>query len=155
MEKWQVYLQEAQTQIEFAKRSYSNFRSAAASDVVVDVFFHLHHFVVHATNIDKILDTNGQQSNTTHYRVSEGCPECDHQNPDTQSRGLADKSLMLDGEEEVHQRREHADDYYQVLNRTPEIAADGFVAVLRAGRLKTTGWRKHAREGHLIEANHT
>ena len=57
MEKWQVYLQEAQTQIEFAKRSYANFRSAVASVVVVDLFFHLHHFVVHATNIDKILDT--------------------------------------------------------------------------------------------------
>ena len=58
MEKWQFYLQEAQTQIEFAKRSYAAFQRAEASDVVVDVFFHLHHFLVHATNIDKILDTN-------------------------------------------------------------------------------------------------
>lgn len=57
MEKWQVYLQEAKTQIEFAKRSYAAFQSAEASDTVVDVFFHLHHFVIHATNIDKILDT--------------------------------------------------------------------------------------------------
>jgi hypothetical protein len=57
MEKWQVYLQEANTQIEFAKRSYAAFQSAEASDAVVDVFLHLHHFVIHATNIDKILDT--------------------------------------------------------------------------------------------------
>ena len=57
MEKWQVYLQEANIQIEFAKRSYEAFRGAEASDAVVDVFFHLHHFVIHATNIDKILDT--------------------------------------------------------------------------------------------------
>ena len=39
------------------KRSYAAFRGAEASDAVVDVFFHLHHFVIHATNIDKILDT--------------------------------------------------------------------------------------------------
>lgn len=57
METWQVYLQEASTQIEFAKRSYAAFQSAEASDAVVDVFLHLHHFVIHATNIDKILDT--------------------------------------------------------------------------------------------------
>ncbi|HVO67764.1 MAG TPA: hypothetical protein VMT12_14905 [Syntrophales bacterium] len=57
MEKWQVYLREAETQIDFAKRSYAAFRSAEASGVVEDVFFCLHHFVIHATNIDKILDT--------------------------------------------------------------------------------------------------
>lgn len=57
MEKWQVYLQEAQTQVQFAKRSYAAFRGAEAGDAVVEVFFHLHHFVVHATNIDRILDT--------------------------------------------------------------------------------------------------
>jgi hypothetical protein len=57
MEKWQVYLHEAHTQMEFAKRAYAAFRNAEAVDSVIDVFFHLHHFVVHATNIDKILDT--------------------------------------------------------------------------------------------------
>lgn len=44
MEKWQAYLQEASMQVEFAKRSYTAFRSAAASDAMVDVFLHLHHF---------------------------------------------------------------------------------------------------------------
>lgn len=38
MGKWQIYFQEA-------------------SDSVVDVFLHLHHFVIHVTNIEKILDT--------------------------------------------------------------------------------------------------
>lgn len=57
MEKWQIYLQEAGTQIEFAKRAYAAFQSAETSNAVVDVFLHLHHFVVYATNIDKILDT--------------------------------------------------------------------------------------------------
>jgi hypothetical protein len=57
MEKWRVYLQEAQTQVEFAKRSYAAFQAAESESAVVDVFFHLHHFVVHATNINRILDT--------------------------------------------------------------------------------------------------
>lgn len=57
MEKWQVYLQETGTQIKFAKRSYAAFQSAKASDTLVGVSQHLHHFVVHAANIDKILDT--------------------------------------------------------------------------------------------------
>ena len=57
MEKWQIYLGEAKTQIEFAKLSYAAFRSAEASNGVVEVFLHLHHFVIHATNTDKILDT--------------------------------------------------------------------------------------------------
>ena len=60
MEKWQIYLQEVGTQIEFAKRSYATFKSAEASDAVVDVFMHLHHFVIHAANIDKILDTKSK-----------------------------------------------------------------------------------------------
>lgn len=57
MEKSQVYLKEAETQIEFAKRSYSAFRNAEAENAVVDVFFHLHHFVIHASSLDRILDT--------------------------------------------------------------------------------------------------
>lgn len=57
MEKWQVYLQEISTQIEFAKRSYTAFRHAEACNAIEDVFLQLHHFVIHATNIDKILDT--------------------------------------------------------------------------------------------------
>jgi hypothetical protein len=38
MEKWQIYLQETSTQIEFAKCSYAAFQSAEAGDSVVDVF---------------------------------------------------------------------------------------------------------------------
>jgi hypothetical protein len=55
MEKWQVYLQETNTQIEFAKRSYEAFQSAKASNTVEDVFLHLHHFLIHVANIYKIL----------------------------------------------------------------------------------------------------
>jgi hypothetical protein len=55
MEKWQVYVQEAMTQAEFAKRSYAAFRDAESREAIVDIFFHLHHFVAHATSIDRIL----------------------------------------------------------------------------------------------------
>jgi len=55
--KWEIYLKEAKTQAEFAKRSYAAFRGAERNSPVIDVFFHLHHFLVHATNIDRILDT--------------------------------------------------------------------------------------------------
>jgi hypothetical protein len=50
-----VYVQEAMTQVEFAKRSYAAFREAKSRGAVVDIFFHLHHFVGHATSIDRIL----------------------------------------------------------------------------------------------------
>lgn len=66
MEKWLFYLQEAQTQIDFAKRSYAAFQKSEASDAVVDVFFHLHHFLVHATNVDKILDAKPE---TARYNI--------------------------------------------------------------------------------------
>ena len=57
MKKHEIYLQEAQTQAEFAKRSYAAFREAERKSAVVDVFFHLRHFLMHAANIDRILDT--------------------------------------------------------------------------------------------------
>lgn len=57
MDKWEIYLQEAKTQAEFAKRSYAAFRDAEKAHAVVEVFLHLHHFLIHATNIDRILDT--------------------------------------------------------------------------------------------------
>jgi hypothetical protein len=62
MEKWQIYLQEANTQIEFAKRLYTSYQMAEANAAITDIFLHLHHFVIHATNIDKILDAKPEQS---------------------------------------------------------------------------------------------
>ncbi|MGE3979278.1 MAG: hypothetical protein AB7F94_17085 [Nitrospira sp.] len=57
MKKRQIYLQEAKTQAEFALRCYATFQEAERVSAVRDVFFHLHHFLVHASNIDRILDT--------------------------------------------------------------------------------------------------
>ena len=44
VKKYEIYLQEAKTQVEFAKRSFAAFREAERSSSVSDVFFHLHHF---------------------------------------------------------------------------------------------------------------
>ncbi len=57
MDKSKIYLQEAKAKADFAKRSFSAFRDAERRSSLFDVFFHLHHFLVHATNIDRILDT--------------------------------------------------------------------------------------------------
>ena len=56
MEKWRIHVQEAMTQVHFAKRSYAAFREAESRKAVVDIFFHLHHFVGHATSVERILD---------------------------------------------------------------------------------------------------
>jgi hypothetical protein len=56
VEKWRVYVQEATTQVEFAKRAYAAFREAESRAAVVEIFFHLQHFVAHATSVDRILD---------------------------------------------------------------------------------------------------
>jgi hypothetical protein len=56
MEKWRVYVREALKQLEFAKRSFAEFEEAEALDDVASIFFHLHHFIVHVTNVDKLLD---------------------------------------------------------------------------------------------------
>ncbi len=56
MEKWHIYVGEARTQIEFAKRCYAAYLGAVASNNVGETFFQLHHFIVHAVNVDKLLD---------------------------------------------------------------------------------------------------
>lgn len=58
MDKRDIYLQEARTQAQFAKRAFAAFHDAERASSVVDVFYHLHHFLVHSTNIDRILTTS-------------------------------------------------------------------------------------------------
>ncbi|MES2553842.1 MAG: hypothetical protein V4588_09240 [Pseudomonadota bacterium] len=57
MEKWRIYLHEALCQIDFAMRSYHEFEQALLANEALSVFYRLHHFMVHVTNIDKLLDT--------------------------------------------------------------------------------------------------
>ena len=56
VKKWQIYIREAKTQAEFARRCYEAFQEAKRVSAVKDVFFHLHHFLVHVSNVDRILD---------------------------------------------------------------------------------------------------
>jgi hypothetical protein len=65
VKKWQIYLQEAKTQAEFASRCYEVFKKAERAFAVADVFLHLHHFLVHASNIDRIFDTESRPDRHT------------------------------------------------------------------------------------------
>ena len=58
MEKWRFYIREALEQLDFAKRCFADFKQAETSGDVIDLFFHLHHFIVHVANVDKLLDPN-------------------------------------------------------------------------------------------------
>jgi len=51
-----LYLQEIETQLQFASRCYDNYLLAKEGEKVEDIFFHIHHFVIHTSNVDKLLD---------------------------------------------------------------------------------------------------
>lgn len=53
-----IYIQEIKTQIEFAKFSYQSFLSAYSLKDTFQVFMHIHHFLIHVSNVEKILDTS-------------------------------------------------------------------------------------------------
>jgi hypothetical protein len=55
MEKWEIYVGEAQTQIKFALRAYTHFDEARQNGDSEAVFYHLHHFIVHTVNVDKLV----------------------------------------------------------------------------------------------------
>ncbi len=55
MKKETFYIQEAVSQAEYALLSYDSYRKAYVDGDTKLVFYHLHHFVLHVTNIDKIL----------------------------------------------------------------------------------------------------
>ncbi|HEY3854312.1 MAG TPA: hypothetical protein VGO67_07980 [Verrucomicrobiae bacterium] len=56
MDNWRIYIREALTQLEFAKRSFTEFQNARASGDAPSVFYNLHHFILHVANVDKLLD---------------------------------------------------------------------------------------------------
>ena len=56
MNKTRIYLGEIQTQITFAKRALEEYLCAVAASDGPSVFSHAHHFLIHATNIDKRID---------------------------------------------------------------------------------------------------
>jgi hypothetical protein len=56
MNKAKIYLSEAVHQIQYAKMCFAAYKQARQNDDIPLIFFHVHHFVVHAANVDKILD---------------------------------------------------------------------------------------------------
>ena len=64
MEKWQIYVQEGRTQVRFAVRSFEQYEKARDEANSEDIFYHLHHFIVHATNVFKIFHPNAPPERT-------------------------------------------------------------------------------------------
>jgi hypothetical protein len=54
--EWQIYIQEARTQIKFAERSWAAFLDAEKRSSIFDIFLYLQHFLTHAAIVDRILD---------------------------------------------------------------------------------------------------
>jgi hypothetical protein len=57
MEKWEIYVGEAQTQIKFALRACEQFEQARQGSNTEAIFYHLHHFIVHTVNVERVLAT--------------------------------------------------------------------------------------------------
>ena len=55
MKQESFYIQEADAQAEYALMAYASYELALKDHDTKLVFYHLHHFVIHITNIDKIL----------------------------------------------------------------------------------------------------
>lgn len=55
MKKSDFYIQEAIAQAEYALLSYSLYEIALSTSNIKQIFYHLHHFILHSTNIDKLL----------------------------------------------------------------------------------------------------
>lgn len=56
MKKWRFYIREALEQLGFAKRCFADFKHAETSGDVVNLIFHLRHFIAHVANVDKLLN---------------------------------------------------------------------------------------------------
>lgn len=74
MDKWQIYIQEARTQLDFAKRSWFAFIDAESRSELVEMFLHLQHFLSHAAMVDTILDPKAGSTRgailSTHLNLS-------------------------------------------------------------------------------------
>lgn len=64
MEKADIYFQEIRSQIGSARRCFNAFQLASKNHSV-EAFVHVHHFVVHVANIDKLLDCSNSQRRRT------------------------------------------------------------------------------------------
>ena len=55
MEKWRIYIREAITELTHARHCYSKFEKSLSFEDIQGIFLHLHHFIVHIANTDKLL----------------------------------------------------------------------------------------------------
>lgn len=51
-----LYLKEMHIQLQYAKKCYKDYLIAKDCEKVEEVFYHIHHFVIHTSNVDKLLD---------------------------------------------------------------------------------------------------
>ena len=56
MERWNIYIGEARTQIRFALRAHQHFLQARDANDAEEIFSSLHHFMVHLAAVDRLLD---------------------------------------------------------------------------------------------------
>jgi hypothetical protein len=56
MYKNKIYISEAVHQIRYAKMCFAAYKQARKDNDIPLIFFHVHHFVVHTANVDKVLD---------------------------------------------------------------------------------------------------
>ena len=56
MRKIDIYIGEIETQIQFAKLSFNRFEESYRKTNISETFMSIHHFLIHISNIDKILD---------------------------------------------------------------------------------------------------
>lgn len=55
MDNAKIYVGEVEHQIHYAKMCFENYKKARQDGDIPLIFFYVHHFVVHAANIDKLL----------------------------------------------------------------------------------------------------
>jgi hypothetical protein len=70
MDKAKIYIREAAKQIYYAKMCFAAYKQARREGNIALIFFHVHHFVVHVANVDKVLDP---KSNNPRIQVLRGC----------------------------------------------------------------------------------
>jgi len=59
MDKQKIYLQEIKHQIKFAQKVYNNYLIELQKSNIPEIFTYIHYFVIHITNIDKLIDCKG------------------------------------------------------------------------------------------------
>ena len=61
MKQIDIYVGELEIQIEFTKVCYRNYEKSYAENDIPKTFMNIHHFLIHISNIDKILDLENNQ----------------------------------------------------------------------------------------------